>query len=83
MTVEELLEFAGEHGAVVKKGKVVALCDEDDDGNETRIKLPEGVTGWLGEHPEGADRGGHVPILESEGARIYDDGTGWYEYPQR
>lgn len=60
MKVKELLSAVKDLCPVTEKGKVVALENED----EERVPLPEGVEGYVDQHPEGADRGGYVPVLE-------------------
>ena len=70
MSIQELPDFAKDGWPEICRGRVTHLTR---DGK--MAILPDGVIGYLDEHPEGADRGGHVPWLEDEesGERIVHD----------
>lgn len=68
MTKKELLAFAKGRCPVCCKGQVSHLTDSE---TEEPVPLPEGVEGYLDDHPEGSDRGGYVPFLYSGLHRIY------------
>lgn len=70
MNEAQLLEFVENLTPATGRGQVTHLLTDD----ETTVPLPEGVCGWLDEHPEGSDRGGYVPWL------FLPDGTGIYYY---
>jgi hypothetical protein len=77
MNHKQLLAFAGKAWPVIEKGKIVHLVREPETPETEIVPLPEGVEGYLDEHPEGADRGGYLPTLKSGNAEIqYDDQTG-------
>jgi hypothetical protein len=77
MNQKELLALAKKTWPVIEKGKVVHLLRNPETENEEIVPLPEGVEGYLEEHPEGADRGGYLPILTSGVAQIeYDSQSG-------
>jgi hypothetical protein len=54
---------------ICKKGKITHLLRDGEDSSD--VDLPEGIEGYLESHPEGKDRGGYVPWLDSGKARIY------------
>lgn len=65
LNVNELFEYVEGCWPVVSRGQVVEL-----ESDEERKPLPEGVTGYVDAHPEGADRGGYVPFLETESGKL-------------
>jgi hypothetical protein len=80
MNQEELLAYVDGTTPVVVKGQVVHLLREDENVDDQVVALPEGVEGWVEEHPEGSDRGGWVPVLVTEsGEKLFFDEleTGW------
>ena len=71
-STEALLKFVKGSRPVIKRGKVVRLRFK----RKGKVSLPEGVKGYLDEHPDGSDRGGYVPWLYlSNGNGVYYDLT--------
>lgn len=50
------------YSPVVRKGQVVELENDDGDRISLQLVVPE-ASGYLDAHPEGADRGGYVPMV--------------------
>lgn len=63
MTGDELLDFLRGLCPLAEKGRV-SLVRELEDGSEEPVRLPDGATAYVGEHPEGPGRGGYVPTVE-------------------
>jgi hypothetical protein len=72
MTKQELFELIDGYWPVISKGRVVGL--ENDEGEKP---LPDGVVGYVDAHPEGSDRGGYVPFLETDGEQVYHYACKW------
>jgi len=60
------------------RGKFRLFRDVDDSEMDVTDEIAPNEI-WIGEHPEGSDRGGYVPYLEKDGVVYYYYYDGWFK----